>query len=76
MLTGRFVRIVVKSSITLQAQYLPNKTRCMNPNTGIIMEKAVPAVSSEAALEDIAGERDFSAVFSHPELLALSSGII
>jgi len=40
------------------------------------MAGAVQGVSSEATREDIAGEKDFSAVFSHPELPALPSGII
>jgi len=74
--TGRFVRIAVKSSTALQSQCLPSKTRCAIPNTGIIMAGAVQGVSSEATREDIAGEKDFSAVFSHPELPALPSGII
>jgi hypothetical protein len=68
---GWHVHIVAKGSAV--RQYLPrlNKIRFMNRNTGIITA-AVPVIPLGAIQESIASEKDFWAVYSHPEFPILS----
>jgi hypothetical protein len=71
---GWHVHIVVKRKIHRRLFRL-TKTLLTNQSMGIITA-AIPAISLEVIQEDIAGEKDFWAVYSRPEFQPPSSMVI